>query len=539
MRRATILMLTALATQAHAELTPQSCAALAPTAEITKSQWVPAGTIDAQNPAPYKTQVPDHCVISAALAPHTGIDGKPYAVGTELRLPANWNGKFFFQGGGGSDGVVRTAAGTLPGGGPVTNALSLGYAVASTDAGHADEPGPLGAYQFGLDPQARRDKGYLHIEIVTSFARAIIEKAYKSTPKRSYFVGCSNGGRQAMDATQRYPDLFDGVIAGAPAYRVAQASIEAMSHEQILASIAPKFPDGTPDIGNSLTPDDLKTAATAILAACDAADGLQDGMIFNPKACQFDAASIACKPGQTENCLPQPKAEALAKIYAGRKTTNGQLIYSEWPYDPGLASPGWTFWRTGTPGKNPPDARDLSLIPGSLAYYFTTPPEPVPDLLKYTLGYDFDRDTAKVDHSSPPFTEPGGQIENATSTDLTKFTAHHGKIIFYHGLADPIFSANDTMRYVDSLPNGVDYARLYLVPGMNHCSGGPATDQFDLLTTLDTWVETGTAPAAITATARNVPGVPWPGRTRPLCPYPLHAQYTDGDPEKAESFQCR
>jgi feruloyl esterase len=537
MRLAFIACALLAAPAAQAQLTPSACEALANTTGVDSARFVPAGTIDARNPFPYKTPVPDHCQLNGRLAPHTGIDGKPYAIGYELRLPMAWNGKFFFQGGGGSDGVVRTAAGTLPGGGPVTNALSQGYAVASTDAGHEDEPGPLGAYQFGLDPQARIDKGYNHIPVVHEFASATIKRLHGRAQRRSYFVGCSNGGRQAMAATQRFPALFDGVIAGAPAYRVAQASIEAMSHEQLLAAIAPRFPDGTPDIGNALTPDDLKLAATAILDACDAADGLRDGMIFNPKACRFDAATLACKPGQTTACLPAPKAEALSKIHAGRKTSAGNMIYSDWPYDPGLAAPGWAFWRTGTPGKNPPDARNLSLIPGSLAYYFTTPPEPVTDLLKYTLAYDFDRDSPKVDRSAPPFSEPGGHIENAPSTDLSAFTAHGGKIIFYHGLADPIFSANDTMRYLDALPNRDAYARLYLVPGMNHCSGGPAADQFAVLDALDTWVESKTAPGPITASAR--PGTPWPGRTRPLCPYPQSASYVGGDPERAESFSCK
>lgn len=508
---------------------------------ITQAKFIAAGSLNFPGPPPISLGAPDHCLIQGALAPHVGIDGKPYAIGYELRLPANWNGKFVFQGGGGSDGVLRPAIGVQATG--EISALAKGYAIASTDAGHRDEPGPIGPYMFGLDPQARIDKGYNHIPVVTAQAEELIRALYGKPRSRAYFVGCSNGGRQGMAATQRYPQLFDGVIAGAPAYRVPLAAIEAMAEVQTLAAVAPKGADGKPDLGAAISMDDLKLVAGKITELCDAADGLADGLVNNVRACKFDPLALACPAGQTGNCLAPEKAKAIDRVFKGARLGNGEVLYSDWPYDPGIANPGWTAWKIGSAGKVPPDARNVSLIPGSVAYYFSTPPEKVTDLYDYTLKFDIDRGVKAVGAVSPPFLESGGSIEEASSTDIAAFKAHGGKIIFYHGMADPIFSAHDTVAYIDALAkrfgSADDFTRLYLVPGMNHCSGGPSTDQFDALIALDDWVEKGQAPQSLLAKARNIPGVPWPGRTRPLCPYPAYASYSGGNAEDAASFVCK
>ncbi len=267
-------------------------------------------------------------------------------------------------------------------------------------------------------------------------------------------------------------------------------------------------------------------------------------MVNNVKACRFDVTALACTPGRNEACLAPEKAAAIERIFKGARLKNGEVLYSDWPYDPGIANPGWTVWKIGSPGKVPPDARNVSLIPGSVAYYFSSPPDRPTDLYDYTLSYDIDRGVKLVEAISPPFLESGWSIEGAPSTDVAAFKAHGGKMIFYHGMADPIFSANDTVAYLDGLAlrfgSADDFARLYLVPGMNHCAGGPATDQFDALSALDEWVEQGRSPQALTAKARAVPGVPWPGRTRPLCPYPTYAAYTgNGSIEDAANFVCK
>ncbi len=530
---------------ASAQTFAEKCQAMASAANapaITQANFVAAGLLSFPGLPPGGIDAPAHCLIQGALAPHVGIDGKNYAIGYELRLPINWNGKFVFQGGGGSDGVLRPAIGVQATGD--VSALAKGYAIASTDAGHRDEPGPIGPYLFGLDPQARIDKGYNHIPVVTAKAEELIQALYGNVPSRKYFVGCSNGGRQGMAATQRYPLLFDGVVAGAPAYRVPRAAIEAMAEVQVFASIAPRRADGKPDLGAALSRDDLKLLSDKIAENCDAADGLADGLVNNVRACKFDPLALQCSAGQAEGCLAPEKAKAIDRVFKGARLPNGELLYSDWPWDPGIASPGWTAWKIGSPGKMPPDARDVTLVPGSVAYYFSSPPQKVIDLYDYTLSYDIDSGLKAVEAVSPPYLESGGSIEAADSTNVDAFRAHGGKIIFYHGMADPIFSANDTMAYVDALAKRYgrsgDFTRLYLVPGMNHCAGGPATDQFDALSALDDWVDKGQAPASLVAKARNIPGVPWPGRSRPLCPYPSYASYAgSGNIEDAARFSCK
>jgi hypothetical protein len=225
---------------------PLACANLAAAVpagtRLTLSETVAAGTIaltGVQPGAPGATApVPAHCHVQGKIAERTGIDGKPYAIGFDLRMPAAWNGRFFFQGGGGTDGTLRDAVGQLTGGGNTGNALLQGYAVVFTDTGHLDEPGPDGPYRFGLDPQARLDNGYNAMAQTGRVAKALIAAHYAKAPERSYFVGCSNGGRQAMMMAQRYPDMFDGVIASAPAYRVPLASVQAVYDTQLYARAA-------------------------------------------------------------------------------------------------------------------------------------------------------------------------------------------------------------------------------------------------------------------------------------------------------------
>jgi pimeloyl-ACP methyl ester carboxylesterase len=526
------------------------CEALAqssgPTGRVTEAVFAAAGPVQLAPPAPpgATAPAPEHCLVRGKINERTGIDGKPYAIGYEVRLPSSWNGKFLFQGGGGVDGVLRPALGLVGFQATPPNPLTAGYAVASTDAGHLEEPGPIGPYLFGLDPQARADKGYNAIPTVDAAARALIAKLYGRPQTRAYFAGCSNGGRQAMVATQRYPNLYDGVLAAAPAYRVPLAAIEGMAHNQLFMGIAPKGEDGKPDMGSALTSTDLKLVADAILATCDAADGLKDGMVQNMAACKVDIAALACKSGQNSPCLVPEKALALAKAHAGRRNSKGELLYSNWPFDPGLAGIGWTAWRLGTPKASPPNARNMTLIPGSLAYDFMVPPENAPDLTAFALNFDFDRDAPRVLKGANGF-ESGMEFEAATNVDIDAYKARGGKILFTHGVADPIFSAIDTAVYYGQLMGRYEtatpsFARLFLVPGMNHCAGGPSTDAFDALAALDTWVETNKAPDSILATARKTPDVPWPNRTRPLCPHPQVATYTGtGDVEKAQSFSCK
>jgi Tannase and feruloyl esterase len=241
-------------------------------------------------PAVQVTSEPAHCLVHGEVNHHKGADGRDYGDRFELRMPVSWQGRLLYMGGGGLDGILNPAI-ALQGPVPKTDsrsALSMGYAVVSTDGGHRDPSGGLGDGSFGSDPEARADYNYLSTKRVTDVARKVIAGFYGSPIKHSYFQGCSNGGREGLIAAERYPEYFDGVIAGAPAFNLTHAAIAEAWNTVELASIAPKKPDGTPDLAQSLTEPDLKLLVSAVLDKCDALDGLKDGLIFNPEACHFD-----------------------------------------------------------------------------------------------------------------------------------------------------------------------------------------------------------------------------------------------------------
>ena len=517
------------------------CAALASqhpsNGKISAAEMVAAGAVSVYGTP---SAIPEHCMVRASLNEHVGVDQKTYATGIELRLPQNWNGRFLFQGGGGTDGELRAAIGTT-GVGDAPNALTLDYVVVSTDAGHLNESGIEGPYMFGADPQARIDYGYNHLPVVTQAARELIERFYRKKPAHSYFAGCSNGGREGMMASQRYPDLFDGIVIGAPAYRVTDASLDALAQTQILASIAPRGPDGRPQLGAALAAADLKVLADGILKSCDALDGIADGMVHHPAQCNFNPASVQCESGTSANCLPADKVDAIRRIFAGAKSADGKPVYTQWAYDPGVNSPLWTMWKMGPPEATPPQAINTTLVAGAMSHVFRTPPLMTSDLYGFMLDTKLDELRASFRHTEPPFMQSSEEIVNATSTDVSAFTSRGGKMIFFHGMADGIFAPQDTINYVDALKQKYgsqadSFTRLYLVPGMAHCAGGLATDSFDALGAVVKWVEEGVPPRELLAKAN--PNSPLKGRSRPLCAYPQQATYKGGDVEQAASFRC-
>jgi feruloyl esterase len=539
-------MLVASATAAPA-WAKESSTAFEETCKALIGQEVPGGTVaSAVFIAETKegaTAAPAHCKLQGKLNERRGIEAKKYAIGFELRLPQKWNQRFYFQGGGGTDGVLRPAVGAIPAGAVSPNALSAGFAVVSTDSGHLSEPGVQGSFLFGIDPQARADYGYNHLPVVSAAAKALIEQVYGAKPKHSYFVGCSNGGRQGMMATQRYPDLFDGVVVGAPAYRVVEASLDAIAQTKLYAGVAPKNPNGRAVLGGAFSIDELGVVSKGILKACDALDGASDGMVNNVRDCKFDPLVLQCTADKTTDCIAPNKAAALKKAFDGARNNKGDLLYSSWPYDPGIATPLWTMWKLGPATAMPPQALNTTLIAGAVSHVFLTPPSPTPDLYGFVLDLDLDAALTKTNNAVAPYLESGKSVVNADSPDIDAFTKHHGKIIFYHGMADGIFSPRDTIRYHDALKqrygDKVDlHTRLYLIPGMGHCSGGPATDQFDAVSALVKWVENGKAPAELIA--KTSPNSAWPNRSRPLCAYPQQAIYSGkGNIENAPSFVCK
>ena len=472
---------------------------------------------------------PAHCVVRGSAAPRTGADGKPYETRFELRLPTTWSGRFLYQGGGGNDGTVGPAVGRNTGSFPETG-LQRGFAVVTTDAGHQG-PTP----EFGLDPIARTDHAYAAHERTATIAFSIVARYYGRAPDRKYFVGCSGGGRQGMMFAQRYPTYFDGIAICAPAMSVSSgATIAAAWDTQTYLSIAPQSADGQRILSQAFSDADLSLIARGITTACDGADGATDGMVLRPEACRFDPKRLQCAAAKEAGCLTSEQVAALARTFGGPRNSTGRALYVGQAWDPGIAAPGWRQWKLGSSQSSTPNAANTTLMAGALAHEFLTPPDPAFAITQF----NFDRDPARMDAFSSVF-------DTYRDATLAEFRKRGGKLLIFHGTADPIFSALESIDYYQRLTrnNGgpettSTWARLFLVPGMNHCAGGPATDSFDGLGAIVEWVEKSAAPSRIEASAR--PGTTYfPGRTRPLCAYPSYARYTGtGNLEASDNFVC-
>ncbi|MGH8220126.1 MAG: tannase/feruloyl esterase family alpha/beta hydrolase [Steroidobacteraceae bacterium] len=473
-------------------------------------------------PAP-GTRLPEHCLFVATLRPRTGAQGQHLGIGIEVRLPLDWNGRFAFEGGGGLDGILRPSYGSVWGT-IQPPALARGFAVASTDGGHRSRS-MLDAH-FALDQQARIDYAYDAVGEATPIAKALIAAFYGRTARRSYFIGCSNGGRQAMMVAERMPLAFDGVVAGDPTFRLTRTNIDQVWNEVVLARAAPKDPQGRPILSRVMSEADLRLVARAVLKQCDGLDGLVDGMINDYRACHFDPAVLECQGPKTSHCLLPAQIAALGALMAGPHDSHGRALYAAFPYDAGIADPAFYHMHFGTSPNGVLDSADATLGFDSLRYFSMTPPDPSFDPMRF----DFDRDPARLLETA--------KLEDADSVYLEGF-ARHGKLILYHGLGDQGLSPLDTAAWYERLQAANagridEWARLFLIPGMTHCGGGPATDQFDMLAAIERWVEDGRAPDRIIARGKSFPGV-----TRPLCPYPTIARYTGAEPNSERSFSCK
>ncbi|MBW0445224.1 tannase/feruloyl esterase family alpha/beta hydrolase [bacterium M00.F.Ca.ET.228.01.1.1] len=507
-------------------------------------QDVPAGTLTVAG-----KPIAEHCLVRGEMNRRvSAVDGKTYAIGFEMRLPVAWNGRFFYQANGGLDGNVVTATGEI-GGGPLNNALNMGFAVISSDAGHTSSQNPL----FGLDPQARIDYGYNAVATLTPMAKQAIRSAYGKAPDRSYFEGCSNGGRHAMVAAARSSAEYDGIIAGDPGFHLPKAAIGEMWGAQQFAKVASATTaNGLPDIKTGFTATERQLVASRILAKCDALDGVADGMVQDIKACQANfslAADVPTCAGNVRDgtCLTSAQKDAIGNVFSGARNSAGAALYASFPYDAGVSGAGWAQWK---------QSNSITLDPAAAAFTFTTPPQDaslLSQLSSYALNFSMDTDAPKIFATSGAYAQSSWSFMTPPDeTNLSALKQRGAKLMVYHGTSDPVFSSNDTTDWYQRLSaaNGGDasnFARLYTVAGMNHCSGGPAADQFDMLTPMVAWVEQGKAPESIVATARDasnaipnseVPADWGAGRTRPLCPYPKVARYKGGDVNSAASFSC-
>jgi feruloyl esterase len=545
--------------QRCASLRQLSSAALGePTARIVTATLNPrsAAKVDPTAP-PWLAEIPampEHCEVIGVMRERTGTDGQHYAVKYHLRLPVHWNGRFLFQGGGGTSGILGTATG--PGQPGMPTGLEQGFAVVSTDTGHdnatnADEA-KQGVIAFGHDYSARVEYSEKALDSVASTAKRIVAGFYGRPAHHNYFAGCSNGGREGMVFAQRFPDQFDGIVAAAPAFAVPKAAIAEAWDTQTFAGLAKREGlmqgNGQPDMARAFSDTDLAIAAAAVAKACDADDGVVDGMVQEFAQCTSARVRPAldatiCSGSKTETCLSRDQVEALFRSFDGPRDSKGQSLYADWPWDVGIASIGWRIWKLGVPSGM--DAINVMLGSPALSGLFVTPPVDVAGTteasLRYQLDFNFDHDAAKIFATDAAFPRSGWDLVGAQSTDLRGFRQRGGKLIVPQGGSDPIFSINDTFnwwRKLDAANHGeaASFVRVYPVPGMNHCAGGPATDQYDALTAVVDWVESGNAPDRIEAKAG--PMSPWPGRGRPLCPYPQVARYRSGDVNKTDSFVC-
>lgn len=499
---------------------------------------------------------PTYCQVQGKVNERTGQDGRSYAISFEMRLPIAWNGRFLHQVNGGNDGAVVPADGGSLNACRNISAISRGYAVLSSDAGHngADpsnaSAGLTQGNIFGMDPQARSDYGYAANGTLAPLAKRIIQIHYGKKPAFSYMFGCSNGGRHGMVAASRYADLYDGIVAGDPGFNLPKAAVQ---HAWDVQS----FQIADPDIRKAYSRDDMKLIGNKVVEKCDALDGVADGLVGDLRQCQsvFKLSDLQCSAEKTATCLTANQVTGLNRSMGGPKNSSGQQLYSDWSFDGGMGAGNWRFWKLE--GIPPWDNYPLiaTLGAGSLSYIFTTPLTQTPgkpaDLVKFLSNFNFDTDAPKIFAKDAQFTESAMDFmtpPDVANPKLARLKAKGHKLIVYHGQSDGVFSVNDTINWYELLSanNGgdaSDFVRLFTVPGMNHCAGGPATDQFDMLSAITNWVENGIAPDNVLASVNpNNPELPadWKKtRTRPLCAYPKIAKYTSGDKELASSFTCQ
>lgn len=464
-------------------------------------------------------ELPARCLVAGTVSP---------SIGFEMYLPAeSWNGRFLLAGCGAFCGQSRIPRG--PGySNTVDFAIKRGYAATQADAGHQGRSSTDTTWARN-DPAAQVLYAHAWVPLASAASRAIIRAYYDAGEEFSYFSGCSNGGRTAAKVAQLYPSLFHGIASGAPGINATYAAgVQGIWWDRSLV-------DGTGRL--ALTADRVPILSNAVLAQCDGADGLVDSIVSRPDDCPFDPEVLRCKnDAAPDECLTSSELEAVKKLYAGPRTSSGQQLY---PGVPLGSEPYWPRWLVGPVDGTRPHIAELGT---NFLRSFGLPEDPGPG---YTSDkFDLDRDIPRL--------EVSGRLYNATNPDLSVFARTGGKLLMYHGLADALTLPVESTRYYESVVSAMGgrerldpFYRLFLVPGMDHCWGvtGLAPDIFDPLAVLEKWVEHGEPPAQIVATqyATNDErmGHGTIVRTRPLCPYPLEAQYTGvGSVDSAQSYHC-
>ena len=480
----------------------RGCEALAslaiPQAQVTSAQLVAAGAFTlpgAGRGGAAFAQLPAFCRVALTLTPSRDSD-----IHMELWLPAdNWNGKFLAVGNGGWAGTISFDA--------MAAGLRRGYAAASNDTGHRDGDGA----QFALNHDKLVDFAYRAMHEMTAQSKAIVGTFYSRPPQLSYYQGCSTGGRQGMMEAQRYPDDFDAIVAGAPVYNMVHLNVSQTALQVHML----KNPE-------RIVPQSKVTLiAKAAVAACDGNDGVKDDIINDPRSCKFDPGTLACKAGDSPDCLTPGEVESARQLYAPVKTKSGEVVYPG--RSPGVES-GWA-------ARIPVLGKPVSPLWGDM-----------PKLVGHrdpnwdVMSFDLDKDLA--------LTLKNASFVEASDPNLSKFKARGGKLLLWHGWADPGPAPENTIDYYSHASKAVgggspdDWMRLFLLPGVAHCGGGVGPDQADFLGAMERWREQGVAPGQITA-SRNTGRSGLTPMTRPLCPFPQVAKYKGtGSTDEAANFVC-
>jgi len=473
-----------------------------PEIQITAAELVPAGPASSpagkapgtaaapagKAPGTAAQVLPAYCRVAAVLTPSPDSH-----IEMELWLPAEtWNGKFQAVGGGGWAGSISTSA--------MVSALREGYATASNDTGHQG-----GNALFGIGhPEKVVDYAYRAVHEMTKWSKTLIEEFYGKKPRLSYWNGCSTGGRQGLMEAQRYPEDYDAIIAGAP------ANYHSHLHVSDLALAVPFMKDDALKV----PPAKLDLLNKAVLAACDELDGVKDGLIQNPGKCKYDPAVLLCKSGDQADCLTAGQVETVKRTYAPTTTKTGEVVF------PGKSYGSEYSWSLNSSQPSPVSMGTMILTYQDADWDWKT--------------FDLERDLKLAD-------ERTGFI-NAIDPDLGAFKARGGKLLLYHGWDDMGIAPGNTVNYYTQVQAKLgskedDWMRLFMVPGMGHCSGGTGPDQANYMSALERWVEGGVAPDDITAHRVSGNRVE---TSRPLCPYPQTATYKGvGSINDAANFECK
>ena len=533
--RAVVVLLAFWVFGAQKTLAQQACEKLAALhlghATVTSAAVVPAGPLPGRSEDRPPIVAPERCVVKGVARPTSDSE-----ISFEVWLPvAGWNGKYEQVGNGGWAGSIPV--------GSLVNAVQRGYAAAGTDDGHQSSGAGDATWAIG-HPEKLIDFGWRAVHQTSVQAKAVVRAFYGRDPDYNYFFGCSDGGREALSEAQRFPEDFHGIIAGAPAYDWSHHFAGFIWNEQALLA----------EPGSAIPPAKLAVIQKAAVAACDSLDGVSDGLVEDPRACRFDPAVLTCKGADGPDCLTAPQVTALRKIYAGPKNPRtGRQIYPG--YSPGAeGAPGsWTGWILNTPPENA-----IQFAFGNSYFGHAVFEERDWDY----RSLDYDRDVEFADHKA-------GVVINSNNPDLRSFRAHGGKLIQYHGWGDAAIAPLSSIEYYEKVTAFLskypdarsdasrpvqDFYRLFMVPGMGHCSSGIGPNHFgndgytagglrgdperDVLAALEQWVEKGKAPERLIGTGTAV-DEPSKMLTRPLCPYPLVVRYNGtGDPNQAASFSC-